>query len=85
MFYKKSIIKSFAIFTGKHLCRNIHRKASVLCQGCNVIKKRMKHRCFPVNIGKSLRTPILKILCERLLLPTEVFCMAFVDISYEDA
>ena len=79
MFYKKSIIKSLAIFTGKHLCRNIHRKASVLCQGCNVIKKRMKDRCFPVNIRNSVRKSILKILCERLLLPTEVFCMAFVE------
>ena len=26
---------------------------------CNFIKKRLQHRCFPVNIGKFLRTPIL--------------------------
>ena len=27
-------------------------------QGCNFIKKRLQHRCFPVNIAKFLRTVI---------------------------
>ena len=27
-----------------------------------------RHRCFPVNIAKFLRTPYLKNICERLLL-----------------
>ena len=54
-------------------------------QPCNAIKKRLQHRCFPVNIAKSLRTPILKIICERLLLPPEVFCKDFVDIIYKNA
>ena len=29
---------------------------------------RLQHTCFPVNIAKFLRTPILKNICERLLL-----------------
>ena len=33
-------------------------------QDCNFIK----HRCFPVNIAKFLRTSILKNICERFLL-----------------
>ena len=37
-------------------------------QTCNFIKKRLQHRCFPVNIAKFLRTPVLKNICERLLL-----------------
>ena len=32
------------------------------------IKKRLKHRYFPVKFVKDLRTPILKNSCERLLL-----------------
>ena len=44
-------------------------------KACNIIKKRLQHRCFPVNIAKSLRTSILKIICKRLLLPLEVFCI----------
>ena len=27
---------------------------------CNFIKKRLEHRCFPMNFAKFLRTPILK-------------------------
>ena len=34
----------------------------------NFIKKRLQHRCFPMNIAKFLATPILKNTCERLLL-----------------
>ena len=33
----------------------------------NFIEKRLQNRCFPVNIAK-LRVPILKNICERLLL-----------------
>ena len=33
----------------------------------NFIKKRLQHGCFPLNIAKFLRTPILKNICERLL------------------
>ena len=35
---------------------------------CNFIKKRLQHRCFPVNIAKFLRTSILNNICEQLLL-----------------
>ena len=27
---------------------------------CKFIKKRLQHRCFPVNIAKCLRTPLLQ-------------------------
>ena len=33
-----------------------------------LLKKRLQHRCFPVNIMKCLRTTALKNICERLLL-----------------
>ena len=29
-------------------------------KACNFIKKRLQHRCFPVNIGKFFKKPILK-------------------------
>ena len=35
---------------------------------CSFIKKKLQHRCFPVSVAKILRTPILKNICERLLL-----------------
>ena len=45
-------------------------------QTCSVNKKKLQNSCFPVNIAKSLRTPISKIICKRLLLPLEVFCIS---------
>ena len=34
----------------------------------NLIKKRLQHRCFPVNIAKFVVTPVLKNSCVWLLL-----------------
>ena len=55
-FIKNFGLISFAIFTGKNL------------KACSFIKKRLQNKCFPVNIANFLKTPILKIICERLLL-----------------
>ena len=35
---------------------------------CNVLKKSLQQRCFPINIAKFLRTLILMKICEQLLL-----------------
>ena len=43
---EKSVLKHFAIFTGKHLCWSLF---------ISFIKKRLKHRCFTAT--KFLRTP----------------------------
>ena len=37
-------------------------------QTLNFFKKGLQHKCFPSNFAKFLRTPILKKICERLLL-----------------
>ena len=48
---------SFLIkFIGRHLCENLFFDR---LQACNFIKKRLPHRCFPVNFSKFLRTPFL--------------------------
>ena len=39
----------------------------------NFIKKRLQHRCFPVNIATYLKTPILKNTCKWLLLKISYF------------
>ena len=49
MFYPKAVLKNFAIF---------YRKTLVM--ESLFIKKRLQHRCFPVNIAKFSRTHILK-------------------------
>ena len=57
---------------------NIHRKTPVLeslfnkvpgLKVCNFIKTKLQHRYFPVKFAKSLTTPTLKNICERLVFP----------------
>ena len=77
VFYKKAVLNL-------KICNIHHKKTPVLQsifnkvaehKACSVIKKRLQHRCFPGNIAKSLRISILMIICKRLLLPLEVFCI----------
>ena len=64
------ILKNVTKFTGKHLCQNLffNKAAGYLCQSlffnkiagltpATLLKKRLWHRCFPVNFVKFLRTP----------------------------
>ena len=49
--------KNFPNFTGEHLCWSLFKKVAGL-KLCNIVKKRLQHRCFPVKFAKSLRTPL---------------------------
>ena len=78
VFYRKSC---------SYKSRNIHRKTPVLgspfnrlagLKACNFLKKRLRHRCFPVDFAKFLKTLILMKICEQLLLP---FFLLTVNIS----
>ena len=72
---KIAILKQFLIFAGKHLCWGLSFNKCVGLQVCNFIKRRLQHRYFLVNIGKFMRTPILKTFREWLLLHFQkVFC-----------
>ena len=56
----RSILKNFAIVTGKQLCWGLFL--------INFIQKTLQRRCFHVKIAKFLRPPIFKNICEPLLL-----------------
>ena len=68
VFYKKIALKNFTTFTEKYLCSCLFFKKNAGLQACSFIKKRLQHSCFLMNIAKFLRTPVLKNICERLLL-----------------
>ena len=57
VFYKKGVLRNLAKFTGKHLCQRLFFNKVA---GCNLLKKSLWHRCFPVNFPKFLRTPFLQ-------------------------
>ena len=77
VFAEKGVLKNFTIFTRKHLCWSLFL---ITLQACNLLKKRLQHRCFLVNIAKFLRTPILKNICKRLLLSHNFFKTAVLEI-----
>ena len=67
VFCKKGILKKLQISKKTPLLESLLNKVAGL-QVCNFTKKRLHHRCHPVKFVKYLRIPILKNICERLLL-----------------
>ena len=43
----------------KFMLKSLFNKVAGL-KACNFVKKRLQHRCFPVNIAKCLRTAFFK-------------------------
>ena len=73
-FVEKGVLKNFVNFTAKHLCLSLFSIKLKTLAG-NFIKKRLQYRCFPMKFAKILRTPILKNICERLLLRLKNICL----------
>ena len=68
---RKGVLRNFLTFTGKHLCQNRFFN-KVTPQPATLLKKRLWHRCFPVNFAKFLGTPFLQNTSEWLLLQIHV-------------
>ena len=51
VFCKKAALKTYAKFTGKHLCLESPFNKVAGIQACNFIKKKLQYRCFPVNLA----------------------------------
>ena len=65
MFFRKGVLRNFAKFTSKHPCQS--RLFNQLA-GLQAEKKRLWHRCFPVNFATFLRTPFFTEHLQWLLL-----------------
>ena len=59
VFCEKGVLKNFTKFTVKHLCQNHFLNKVADLRPATLLKKRLWHRCFPVNFAEFLRTPIL--------------------------
>ena len=64
----KGILRNFATFTGKRLCQSLFFNKVAGPRPAILLKKRLWHRRFPVNVVKFLRTPFLQNTSGRLLL-----------------
>ena len=63
---KESVLrKVFAKFTGKQLCQRLY--FNKVC-GPKAVKRRLRHKCFPLNLEKFVRTPFLQNTSRWLLL-----------------
>ena len=51
---KKDVFKNFAKSTGKHLCQSLFFNEVAGLRSATVLKKRLWHRCFPVNLRNFL-------------------------------
>ena len=68
VFCKKAVLKNFAKFTGKHLCQSLFFNKVADLRPATLLKKRLWHRCFPVDFAKLLRTPFFTEYLHWLLL-----------------
>ena len=74
VFFKKGDLRNLAKFTGKHLCQSRFLNIVAGLRPTTLLKKKLWHRCFPVNFAKCLRTPFfiehlwwLLLICNELL------------------
>ena len=56
----RGVLGNFGKFTGKHLCQSLFFNKVAGLRPATLLKKRLWHRCFPVNFAKFLRTPFLQ-------------------------
>ena len=59
MLCKKGVFKNLANFTGTHLCWSLFFHKVPGRRPATLLKKRLRHRCFPVNFAKFLRKAFL--------------------------
>ena len=67
-FCKKGVLKDIAKFTGEQLHQRLFLNKVAGLRPATLFKKRLWHRCFPVNFAKFLRTPFSQNTSWRLLL-----------------
>ena len=68
VFFKKSCFSNIAKFTGKHLFCSLFFHKVTGHRPATLLKKRLQHRCFPVNFAKFLRITFSENTFGRLLL-----------------
>ena len=64
----KGVLRNFAKLTGKYLFQVLFFSKVAGLMSATLLKKRLWHRCFPVNFAKFLRTSFSQNTSGRLLL-----------------
>ena len=59
---RKGVLRNFAKFTGKHLSQGLLFNKAAGLRPATLLKKRLWHRCFPVNFATSKNTYFYRTL-----------------------
>ena len=62
---KKSVLKTFSKFTGKHLRQSLFFNKVLGLSPATFLKKRLWYRPFPVNFAKFLKAPLHRLRRQR--------------------
>ena len=57
VFCKKGVLRNFAKITVKHPCQSLFFNKVAGLRTANLLKERLWHKCFTVNVLKFLKTP----------------------------
>ena len=68
VFCKRAVLENVAKLTGSHLCRSFFINKVAGLRHVILSKKRLRHKCFPVNFDTFLRTAFLHNTSGQLLL-----------------
>ena len=72
VFYKERCSYKFRKINRKHLCQSLFLNKVAGLRPATILKKKLWHRCFPVNLAKFLGTPFLQNTSGRLLLLLQI-------------
>ena len=67
---RKGVFRNLATVTEKYLCQSLYFNK---VRPATLLKPRLRHRCFPLNFAKFLRTPFLQSTSGRPLLNVRRF------------
>ena len=56
----EAFLKNFTKFIGKRLCQSLFFNKVAGLRPANLLKKRLRHKCFSVNFVKLLKTDFLQ-------------------------
>ena len=76
---RSSHLRNFTNFIGKHLCQSLFFNKIADLRPATLLKKRLWHKCFPVNFVYFLRTPFSQNISGWLLLSLERLFLNLLD------
>ena len=83
------VLRICAKFTREHLCQSLFLSNVAGLRSVTLLKKRLWHKCFPVDFAKSPRAPFLTehlrwqlLVIPKVSMPIDIFLKQCMAVSY---